>query len=82
MANNVFKNTQYRSKVNTEPAYTDRFRNLTKNETMVNVTSPTQHCHKCHKIKSVKGGKRIKGTSRWNPSQFYCADCISFDKQL
>lgn len=80
MANNIFKSTRYHSKVNTEPAYTDRFRNLTKNETIVNVTSPTQHCQCCHKLKAVQGSKRIKGTSRWNPSKFYCADCVKEGK--
>lgn len=80
MSNNVFKHSYRHSRVNTEPAYTDRFRNLTKNETMVSVNYPTQYCQCCHKLKTVKGGKRIKGTSRLNPSKFYCADCVKKGK--
>ena len=35
----------------------------------------TRHCHKCHQIKSIENGKLVRGTSRHNPSKFYCKDC-------
>ena len=32
-------------------------------------------CHACDIPKESADGKIIRGTSRWNPEKFYCAEC-------
>ena len=40
-------------------------------------TNIVKRCVTCRKYKALGGGKVIKGTSRHNPEQFTCGDCIN-----